>query len=103
MNLCDSSAESSVGHVVFHNLNCVGIVNLHPTHLIEGYNVPMTDKTNLSPGIVIKQVRAARFTTGDQNAIRGHLAEGIRLSGASWAKFDEVEILFDKRDEARKQ
>src|ERR1700734_802057 len=103
MNLCHASTEAPVGHVVFHDLDCVGIVNLHATHLIEGYNVPMTDKAHLSSRIVIKQVRAARFTTGDQNAIRGHFAKGIRLSCASRAKFDEVEILFDKRDKARKQ
>src|SRR5208282_1215588 len=103
MNLCNSSAESSVGHVVFHDLDCVGIVNLHASDLIEGYNVPMTDKANLSSRIVIKQVRAACFATGNQNAIRRHLAEGIRFSCASRAKFDEVEILFDKRYEARKQ
>ena len=57
MDLRETSAEPPVRHVVLHDLDGVRIRNLQPTHFVKCNHVPMTDKPNLPPCVVVEQVR----------------------------------------------
>ena len=62
MDLGETPAEPTIRHVVLHDLDGVRVPYLEAAHFVEGDHVPVADEPDLSSGVVVEEVRRARFT-----------------------------------------
>ena len=99
----DSTAEPAVGHVVLHDLDRIRIGDFDAADFVKGHHIPVADEADLPACVVVKEVRRARFSAGEQHAVWRHLTECIGLTGAPWAELDEVVVLLDEGDESHEQ
>ena len=93
----DAAREAAVGHVVLHDLDGVGVLDLDPADLVEGDRVPEADQADLAAGVVVEQGRLGGLAAADQRGVGRELAEEVGLAGAARAQLDEVEVGLDQR------
>src|SRR6266566_8552081 len=69
-HLRDAAAEPAVRHVILHDLDGIGVLNLHSPNFIESNDIPVTNQPDLTARIIVEEVSTTGFSAGDQDAIR---------------------------------
>ena len=96
-----SSAEASICHIILHDLNGIGIFNLHVGYFVKSHIVPKSHCTNLFTLIIVQQCRSTGLPTGQQGGIGRELRVKVRLTGTSTSQFYAVIIVLYQWDESR--
>src|SRR5260370_15880345 len=68
--LRDAAAEPAVRHVILHDLDGIGILNLHSPNFIEGNDIPVTNQPDLAARIILEEICTTGYSARDQDAIR---------------------------------
>ena len=97
------TSKRTGGHIVFHDLNSVFILEADAGNFIESDAVPQADKTHGMLSHVIKQVSYCRLSAGHQNAVRRDLLEQMRFTGATWSQLAEVEVVLHQGDHTQEK
>ncbi len=67
VNAFFAAAERSIGHVSLHDLNTILVFHVDACDLIEGYNIPCTDKAHSVPPHIIEEICDRGLSSGNQD------------------------------------
>ncbi len=95
-----AARERLVREVVLHHVDEVLVGASVGRELVERDAVPVTNQADAAAGVVDEELGDGDLATGDEDAVRGELAERVRLAGALRPEFDDVVVALDERDQA---
>src|SRR4051812_14283195 len=76
-NVFLSAAELTRGHIAFHNVDAVLLVEGDAGDFVKTYDIILTDQTALAAGVVYEHLRYGCLTARDQVRIRRYLLEDV--------------------------
>ena len=96
-----ASCEAAVCHIVLHNLHhitgCLG----NTRHLIKCDAIPVANKAYTAGCHIVEHIGYSGSATTHQDRIGGKFTIGMRLAGATGAKFNQVIVFLNKRHKAQ--
>ena len=93
--------ETTIGHIVLHNLNHVTRCLGNTSHFIKCDTIPVAYKANSTRSHIVEHVGNRSRTTTHQDRIRGKFAVCMRFTGASGSKLNQIIIFLDERHKAK--
>ena len=94
------ATELSRGHVAFHDVDAVLLVEGNAGDLVETHHVVLANQPTLSGGVVHEHLRHGGLAAGNQVSVWRDLLEEVALARSARAKFDEIVVPFDKGNHA---
>ena len=98
-----ATGKGTGGHVVFHDLDAIFILEIDARHLVEGNAIPQADEADSLPAHVVEQVGHGCLAAGDEDAVGRDFLVQMALAGATWTQLTKVEVVLYQRDHTRQQ